>query len=225
MSARQLRSGIGPAPAVDEEGRASSLRASTDRQPAPSGRPARIAGRGVPLLTRLSGSAAVRFLLAGGTAAFVNWASRIALSLAVPFETAVILAYGIGMAVGFTLYRSFVFVGSDLPMRQQVVRFLGVNAIGATVVFFVAKALLWAALGAGLPQALAEAVAHGLAIGVGAVINFAGHKLFTFPVKALRAFARATPPVEHGRRPDRPPGAPERPWRYSSSSARASARP
>ncbi len=121
----------------------------------------------------------VRFLALGGLAAAINWVARFPLSLVMPFEAAVVAAYAIGMTAGFTLYRRYVFPGSDRPLMQQTAIFLAVNLAGAVIVLGVATGLL-ALLPGHLPLAAREGLAHGLAIGVGAVFNFFGHKLLTF---------------------------------------------
>lgn len=132
-------------------------------------------------------SEVVRFLIAGGTAAAINWLARIALSPVMPFEAALLVAYAIGMAAGFWLYRSFVFRGADrTSARGQLAVFLAVNAVGAGVVLAVSASLV-AGLGAlmpALPLAIAEALGHGFGIAVGAVSNYLGHRLLTFRAAA-----------------------------------------
>jgi putative flippase GtrA len=125
--------------------------------------------------------------VAGGFASLLNWLVRFPLSRLAPFEVAVGLAYGVGMLAGFGLYRSWVFPGSTLPLRSQIARFVAVNAAGLLVVVFGA-ALLVAAIGwTGLlaPPA-AEALAHGLAILGGAIVNFLGHRAVTFARRVVR---------------------------------------
>lgn len=121
-----------------------------------------------------------RFLLLGGLAAAINWIVRIPLSLIMPFSAAILLAYGIGMTFGFTFYRAYVFPGSSRPLLQQTLIFLVVNFVGAVVVLAVATLLLAAMVDTGWSAFVRQAVAHGLAIGIGAVFNFFGHKLLTF---------------------------------------------
>lgn len=121
----------------------------------------------------------VRFLFVGGFAAAVNWLVRFPLSTVLPFEAAVLLAYMIGMTTGFVLYRRYVFPGSDRKIGQQIAIFILVNLAGALVVLAVATALL-AAQGDWYPLWIKEGLAHGIAIGVGAFANYAGHKLLTF---------------------------------------------
>lgn len=132
-------------------------------------------------------SEVVRFLIAGGGAAAINWLSRIALSQVMPFEAALLVAYGIGMAVGFWLYRTFVFRAAPRASAPgQIALFLAVNGAGAGVVLAVSAGVL-AAFDAGLPavpRALAEALGHGFGIAVGAVSNYVGHRLLTFRAAA-----------------------------------------
>lgn len=124
----------------------------------------------------------IRFLLLGGLAAAINWLARFPLSLVMPLSAAVLVAYMIGMSAGFYLYRVYVFPGSDRPITQQIVVFLLVNLVGAIVVLTLTLALLKLQSGFALHHTLKEGLAHGLAIGIGAVVNFFGHKLLTFSV-------------------------------------------
>jgi putative flippase GtrA len=122
----------------------------------------------------------LRFLIAGGTAAFINWAARIGLSLLMPFAPAVIVAYGIGMLVGFYLYRGFVWRAEGQSWRAQVMPFVAVNLIGAVVVLGGALGLLAAGEALFGPGPLVEALAHGAAIALGALVNYLGHSQITF---------------------------------------------
>ncbi|ARQ01258.1 GtrA family protein [Pseudorhodoplanes sinuspersici] len=124
----------------------------------------------------------VRFLLLGGLAAAINWLVRFPLSLIMPLSAAVLVAYAIGMSAGFCLYRTYVFPGSNRPMAQQIIVFLLVNLVGAVVVLALTLALLNLQGGMPLPDTIKEGLAHGVAIGIGAVVNFFGHKLLTFSV-------------------------------------------
>lgn len=124
----------------------------------------------------------VRFLLLGGLAAAINWLVRFPLSLIMPLSAAVLVAYVIGMSAGFCLYRTFVFPGSNRPMAQQIVVFLLVNLAGAVVVLALTFAFVDLQSGMAWPETIKEGLAHGVAIGIGAIVNFFGHKLLTFSV-------------------------------------------
>jgi putative flippase GtrA len=97
-----------------------------------------------------------------------------------PFAPAVVLAYALGMLVGFYLYRGFVWRAAGQSWRQQVGPFIAVNLVGAVIVLASALALL--ALGEALVgrSALVEALAHGTAIAIGALVNYLGHSRITF---------------------------------------------
>jgi energy-coupling factor transport system substrate-specific component len=135
-------------------------------------------------ISHLHGEAA-RFLLAGGLAAGINWLSRIGLSLFMPFGLAVISAYGIGMVVGFLLYRHFVFQKNADPVLRQIGTFVVVNAFSAA--FVLGFSLAFLALGKSLwplsPMKISEALSHGAAIMLGAGLNFVGHRWLTFGAK------------------------------------------
>lgn len=138
--------------------------------------------RAVQLSRKLAQHQGVRFIALGGFAAAVNWLVRFPLSLVMSFEAAVFVAYVIGMSVGFALYPRYVFPGSDRPVRQQVVIFLIVNLAGAGVVLLAAFVLLRLQAPFSYPLFIKQGLAHGLAIGIGAVANFFGHKKITFRV-------------------------------------------
>lgn len=121
-----------------------------------------------------------RFLLVGGLAAAVNWLLRFPLSLVLPMTGAVFVAYAIGMSVGFTLYRKYVFPGSSRPIAQQTMIFIAVNLVGAVVVLGITLGLLALQGNLAYPAFVKEGLAHGIAIGIGAVVNFLGHRSLTF---------------------------------------------
>ncbi|MEH3119163.1 MAG: GtrA family protein [Methylorubrum populi] len=143
----------------------------------------------------MPGHEAVRFLIAGGSAAAINWLARILLSPVLPFGAALLAAYAVGMAAGFWLYRRFVFrEASKGSVRGQLTLFLAVNAVGAGVVLAVSTLAIAGldALRPGLTPSAIEALAHGLGIAVGAVANYLGHRLLTFG-SPLRGTPRRVP--------------------------------
>lgn len=134
-------------------------------------------------LKALADNQIVRFLALGGFAAAVNWLVRFPLSAVLPMSLAIVLAYVIGMTVGFTLYRRYVFPGSTRPIVEQSLIFLAVNLVGALVVLGLTHALIEAQAGLAWPAFVREGLAHGFAIGIGSVVNFIGHKTLTFRLK------------------------------------------
>ena len=128
----------------------------------------------------------LKFIVAGGLASAVNWLSRFPLALFWPFETAVALAYAVGMGVGFVLYRSWVFEGSRGRLSRQLPRYLLVNALGLAAVMVSASAFLsLLAPMSWLSGGSARALAHSLALVVGAAVNFLGHRSLTFGEKRV----------------------------------------
>lgn len=123
--------------------------------------------------------------MAGGLATLVNWLVRFPLSLILPFDAAVAAAYVFGMFIGFFLYRHWVFPPSTSALTSQVLRFTAVNFLGAGVAIVTAPHL--AAFGAqtGLSLQGSLAMGHAAALGLGALINYFGHKLITFAAPAV----------------------------------------
>jgi energy-coupling factor transport system substrate-specific component len=122
----------------------------------------------------------VRFIVAGSTASAVNWLTRLASSFVVSFPVALVIGACLGMAVGFVLYRGWVFPGSMRRLREQTALFLLVNAV--TACFVIGVSLLIASLLTGLPVSVRnqQNIAHAAAIGFGAIISFIGHRTFSF---------------------------------------------
>ncbi|MDP3418328.1 GtrA family protein [Falsiroseomonas sp.] len=133
-----------------------------------------------------------RFLLAGGGAAAINWLVRFPLSAVMPFLAAVLVAAVIGMLVGFVLYRGFVFPASGRSLLVQARDFFLVNLLTSGLVALLALLFVTLAVRLGMGTMLAEAVAHGGAIGVGALLNYLGHSLVTFGPRGtgMRAWRR-----------------------------------
>jgi energy-coupling factor transport system substrate-specific component len=121
-----------------------------------------------------------KFLVAGGSASAVNWLTRLVASWFVPFHTALIIGAAIGMSIGFILYRSWVFPTSRRSLHAQTGLFLLVNAVTACLV--IGASLLIVKLISGAPMSIPvqESIAHAIGIGLGAGLNFLGHRLVTF---------------------------------------------
>lgn len=122
----------------------------------------------------------LRFLVAGGIAAAVNWGSRFVFSLALPYEVAVACAFPFGLATGFLLMRGWVFNAAGQPLGRQVLTYVAVNlfALAQTVGFssLFARVVL-PALGI---QTYTEAIGHAVGVFIPAVTSFVGHKWGTF---------------------------------------------
>lgn len=124
--------------------------------------------------------AVARFLFLGGCAAGVNWLSRFAWGLFLPFSAAVPLAYVTGMVVAFVLFRNFVFPKVQTRMRTQIRNFVLVNMIGFSLTWGLSVLLvtyLFPTIGFHL---FPEAIGHAIAIAAPTVTSWYGHKHFTF---------------------------------------------
>lgn len=120
------------------------------------------------------------FVAAGGTAALVNFGSRIALSRFMPYVPAIVVAYCIGMATAFLLNRAFVFAGATNPMREQVAWFVLVNAVAVaqTVLislFFARVVFPWVGMGFH-----PDTLAHAVGVVAPVFTSYLGHKRLSF---------------------------------------------
>lgn len=122
----------------------------------------------------------VRFLAAGGVALVVHWLSRFVFNLVVDFGWAVVLAYGVGISVAFVLNKLYVFPHSERSLKVEIFFFFAVNISAFPLVWVVAYVLGEWILVHYLRPVLALAIAHGVAITLPVVMNYALHKLVTF---------------------------------------------
>ena len=122
----------------------------------------------------------IRFLAAGGFAALVNLVSRYLLTPLIGFEQSVVLAYLIGMAVAFTLFRTFVFDRSGASVATETYRFIIVNFVALTLVWTISVALadvLFPAIGF---RWHGEDIAHFIGTCIPAITSYIGHSIYTF---------------------------------------------
>lgn len=122
----------------------------------------------------------VRFLLAGGVAALINWLVRFPLSHVMPFAAAVAVANVIGMVCGFLSYRFFVFPDSTRLIAHQVRDFIVVNLVSMIVVVLVSVLFADYLLPLLGWRWQVEAISHAMGIAAGAVSNYFGHRQFSF---------------------------------------------
>lgn len=120
------------------------------------------------------------FLVAGGTAAAVNWSTRILLSQWLALGPSIVLAHLAGMVVAYAAGRRLVFRSADPRVGAEFARFGLVNVVSLAQTWVVTVAL--AALGGVLPleREIVEAAAHGAAIASTALTGYAMHRRFTF---------------------------------------------
>ena len=121
-----------------------------------------------------------KFLLTGGLAALVNLMSRYLLNALVPFEVAVIFAYGCGMIAAYVLARVFVFGGSGRPIASEFRRFVVVNLFALVLVWSISVGLARVAFPAIGFTWHATEVAHLMGVAAPAIVSYFGHRSYTF---------------------------------------------
>jgi putative flippase GtrA len=121
-----------------------------------------------------------RFLLAGGAAAAANYGSRFLFSLWVPYEPAIVLAFFVGLSVGFLLMRGFVFDARHGELVPQVIKYVAINFLALLQTLVVSIALArWLLPRIGL-SAQAHSLGHLAGVLVPIVSSYFGHRLATF---------------------------------------------
>jgi len=123
------------------------------------------------------------FLVAGGVAALVNIASRIALNLAMPYEVAIIVAYLCGMTTAYLLNRLFVFERSGRAVADEYVRFTLVNLVAVAQVWLVSVGLARFVFPMAGFTWHADTVAHVIGVIVPVFTSYLGHKHFSFALR------------------------------------------
>jgi putative flippase GtrA len=120
------------------------------------------------------------FVLVGGTAAAVNFGSRIVFSLWLSYPTAIVLAYLLGMTTAFCLNRLFVFRETTSALHHQLTWFVIVNLLAVAqtlaISLLLARWLLPAAGWIWQP----ELCAHAVGVAVPVFTSYIGHKRLSF---------------------------------------------
>jgi putative flippase GtrA len=122
----------------------------------------------------------LRFLAAGGVAAFVGAIVRWALSRVMSYELAVALAYLVGMTVAFALSALLVFDRSPRSARTQYIRFALVNAIAFPQVWLISVGLARFVFPATGFHWHPDTVAHLIGLATPIWSSYFGHKHFSF---------------------------------------------
>lgn len=127
----------------------------------------------------------IRFLLTGGAAAIVNLTSRYWLNFAMPFASAVAIAYLIGMLTAYSLGRLLVFERSGRSVADELWRFTLVNVFAAAQVWIISVGLAEYAFPASGFKWHPLDVAHVIGVLVPAFTSYLGHRHFSFARPAL----------------------------------------
>jgi putative flippase GtrA len=122
----------------------------------------------------------LKFLVAGGVAAAVNFGSRIVFNHWMPFSAAIVVAYIVGMITAFVLTKLFVFTDSARPTWQSAVFFTLVNVIAVLQTWAVSVVLAYYVLPwLGITWHPKE-IAHFVGVVVPVFTSYIGHKKLTF---------------------------------------------
>ena len=122
----------------------------------------------------------ILFLVTGGTAALVNFVSRIAFNQSVSFSASIFLAYLTGMITAFVMARWLVFQQSQQSLGRSVWLFVAVNVFAALQTWLISMGLaIYVLPQLGVTRWVAE-IAHAVGVTVPVFTSYLGHKHFTF---------------------------------------------
>jgi putative flippase GtrA len=133
-----------------------------------------------PFLSEFISTKFLRFLMAGGVAAALQWGSRFGFSQLTTYSNSVLLAYLVGLISGFILSRVFVFQSTSGSLGKQALLFVLVNLAGLPLVWGLSIFLGTVFLPNFLAEFEAQALGNGIAILSPVAVNFILHKYFTF---------------------------------------------
>lgn len=124
------------------------------------------------------------FVLCGGIAAFANIGARVFFSLWINYSAAIILAFFVGMATAFILFRAFVFSGNKEQFQFNVISQIGwylfINALGLLQTWGISVLLnnyIFLFMDFHFYK---ETTAHIIGVMVPIITSYLGHKFLTF---------------------------------------------
>lgn len=120
------------------------------------------------------------FVITGGMAAAVNFASRILYSQWMSYSAAIVVAYVTGMITAFLLARTFVFTGSRQSMHSSAMLFGLVNLLAVVQVWAISIGLASYVLPAIGVQHYVEEIAHAIGVAFPVFTSYLGHKHWSF---------------------------------------------
>jgi putative flippase GtrA len=120
------------------------------------------------------------FLLTGGTAAAINFGSRIMYNQWLDFSSAVILAYITGMVTAFVLAKLFVFKKSKQSIRRSAAFFVLVNLVAILQTWAVSMGLAYYLLPYMGVKFFVKEIAHAVGVAIPVFTSYIGHKRWSF---------------------------------------------
>ncbi len=122
----------------------------------------------------------VLFLLTGGTAAAVNFLSRIFYNQWLDYSSSIIVAYLTGMVTAFALARLFVFTESRQDWRHSALIFTLVNVAAVAQTWAISMGLAYYILPSAGITHFAPEIAHAVGVVFPVFTSYLGHKHWTF---------------------------------------------
>lgn len=125
----------------------------------------------------------LRFVLAGGVAALVNFLSRIGFSEWMSYRWAIIAAYIVGMLTAYLLSKIFVFEKSGRHAIHELYYFTLVNLLAVLQVWLISVFLAEYLFAKIEWTFYPEEIAHIIGLGIPIFTSFLGHKYWSFKPK------------------------------------------
>ena len=122
----------------------------------------------------------VTFLITGGTAAAVNFGSRIVYNGYVGYSVAIVLAYLTGMVTAYLLAKRFVFRESQQSWQRSALFFTLVNGVAVLQTWSISMGLAYYLLPALGVTRFAPEIAHAIGVAVPVFTSYLGHKRWSF---------------------------------------------
>lgn len=120
------------------------------------------------------------FLITGGTAAAINFGSRIVYNFWVSYSNAIVLAYLTGMVTAYFLAKKFVFKASQQSAHSSMLFFTLVNLVAIVQTWGISLLLAYYLLPwIGVRQFIPE-IAHAFGVAVPVFTSYLGHKRWSF---------------------------------------------
>ena len=120
------------------------------------------------------------FLITGGTAAAVNFASRILYNHWLDYSISIIVAYLTGMVTAFFLARLFVFTKTSQVWHRSAMIFTLVNVIAVTQTWAISMGLAYYVLPSVGVIRFAPEIAHAVGVVFPVFTSYLGHKHWSF---------------------------------------------
>ncbi len=120
------------------------------------------------------------FLLTGGTAALVNFGSRIFYNQWFSFSSSIVIAYITGMITAFILAKLFVFKQSQQSLHKSIVFFILVNGVAVIQTWLISLGLAYYLLPRLHIVIYVKEIAHAVGVIVPVFTSYVGHKHFSF---------------------------------------------